>query len=116
MLSIGGDAYTEGGFTSADAATAGANKIWAMFGPVQSGNSALRPFGASVLDGFDFDFEVCLLRHICQEPEVIPISPGKRLQHGHLREPPPHPHERRLGKEILPQRRPSVPLPRLLQL
>ena len=58
MLSIGGDSYTEGGFTSADAATAGADKIWAMFGPVQSGNSALRPFGASVLDGFDFDFEV----------------------------------------------------------
>ncbi|KAL5377481.1 hypothetical protein DPSP01_009819 [Paraphaeosphaeria sporulosa] len=57
MLSIGGDAYTEGGFTSAAAATAGADKIWAMYGPLQSGNSALRPFGSAVLDGFDFDFE-----------------------------------------------------------
>ncbi|KAL5414956.1 hypothetical protein PMIN03_002913 [Paraphaeosphaeria minitans] len=57
MLSIGGDAYTEGGFTSAAAATAGADRIWAMYGPVQSGNSALRPFGSAVLDGFDFDFE-----------------------------------------------------------
>lgn len=58
MLSIGGDAYTEGGFTSAAAATAGADKIWAMYGPVQSGSNALRPFGSAVLDGFDFDFEV----------------------------------------------------------
>lgn len=57
MLSLGGDAYTEGGFTSADLATAGANKIWATFGPVQSGSGALRPFGTAVLDGFDFDFE-----------------------------------------------------------
>jgi chitinase len=64
MLSIGGDSYTEGGFTSADAATAGANKIWAMYGPVQSGNSALRPFGSAVLDGFDFDFEVILALHL----------------------------------------------------
>lgn len=57
MLSLGGDSYTEGGFTSAQAAIDGANKIWATFGPVQSGSSALRPFGNSVVDGFDFDFE-----------------------------------------------------------
>ena len=57
MLSLGGDAYNEGGFTSAAAATTGAEKIWANFGPVQSGSSALRPFGTAVLDGFDFDFE-----------------------------------------------------------
>jgi chitinase len=57
MLSLGGDSYNEGGFTSADLATAGANKIWAEFGPVQSGSGALRPFGSAVLDGFDFDFE-----------------------------------------------------------
>ncbi|KAF2188073.1 glycoside hydrolase family 18 protein [Zopfia rhizophila CBS 207.26] len=57
LLSIGGDAYNEGGFTSAQAATDGANKIWAMFGPAQSGSSALRPFGNAVVDGFDFDFE-----------------------------------------------------------
>ncbi|KAF1957932.1 endochitinase [Byssothecium circinans] len=57
MLSLGGDAYNEGGFTSADLATTGANKIWASFGPVQPGSTALRPFGTAVLDGFDFDFE-----------------------------------------------------------
>ncbi|KAF2646359.1 endochitinase [Massarina eburnea CBS 473.64] len=57
MLSLGGDSYNEGGFTSADLATAGANKIWASFGPVQSGSTALRPFGTAVVDGFDFDFE-----------------------------------------------------------
>ncbi|KAJ4355534.1 Chitinase 2 [Didymosphaeria variabile] len=57
MLSIGGDSYNEGGFTSAALATAAADKIWAMFGPVQSSSGALRPFADSVLDGFDFDFE-----------------------------------------------------------
>lgn len=57
MLSLGGDSYTEGGFASASAAVDGANKIWAEFGPVQSGSSALRPFGSAVVDGFDFDFE-----------------------------------------------------------
>ncbi|KAF2009434.1 glycoside hydrolase family 18 protein [Aaosphaeria arxii CBS 175.79] len=57
LLSLGGDAYTEGGFTSAAAATEGANKIWAMFGPVQSGSTVPRPFGSAILDGFDFDFE-----------------------------------------------------------
>ncbi|KAF2678573.1 glycoside hydrolase family 18 protein [Lentithecium fluviatile CBS 122367] len=57
MLSLGGDAYTEGGFTSAALATAGAEKTWAQFGPVQPSSNALRPFGTAVLDGFDFDFE-----------------------------------------------------------
>jgi len=57
LLSIGGATYTEGGFTSTDAATSAADQIWAMFGPVQSGSSALRPFGDAVVDGFDFDFE-----------------------------------------------------------
>ena len=28
-----------------------------MFGPVQSGSSAPRPFGSAVVNGFDFDFE-----------------------------------------------------------
>lgn len=57
MLSIGGATYSEGGFTSSDAAVAGANNLWAIFGPVQSGSSAPRPFGDAVVDGFDFDFE-----------------------------------------------------------
>lgn len=85
LLSIGGATYTEGGFSSADEATAAADNIWAMFGPAAAnttpvanasfsssyrrrqevGNprlskrqaAALRPFGDAVLDGFDFDFE-----------------------------------------------------------
>lgn len=31
--------------------------IWETFGPAQSNSSANRPFGDSVVDGFDFDFE-----------------------------------------------------------
>lgn len=36
---------------------AAAQNVWAMFGPVQSGSSAPRPFGSAVVNGFDFDFE-----------------------------------------------------------
>ncbi|KAF2650357.1 glycoside hydrolase family 18 protein [Lophiostoma macrostomum CBS 122681] len=57
LLSLGGDSYTEGGFTSAATAISTANHIWAMFGPQQYGSSVLRPFGSSAIDGFDFDFE-----------------------------------------------------------
>ncbi|KAL8748122.1 MAG: hypothetical protein Q9190_000084 [Brigantiaea leucoxantha] len=57
LLSIGGATYTEGGFSSPDDAVAAANQIWATFGPEQSDSSALRPFGSSSVDGFDFDFE-----------------------------------------------------------
>ncbi|KAB2575825.1 Glycoside hydrolase family 18 protein [Lasiodiplodia theobromae] len=71
-LSIGGATYTEGGFTSADEATAAADMIWATFGPPPaenttsscntprynaSNNTILRPFGSAQVDGFDFDFE-----------------------------------------------------------
>ncbi|KAL2220272.1 putative class III chitinase [Thermoascus aurantiacus ATCC 26904] len=57
LLSIGGATYSEGGFSSEDAAVAGANMIWETFGPQQPGSSAYRPFGDAVVDGFDFDFE-----------------------------------------------------------
>ncbi|KAF2466203.1 glycoside hydrolase family 18 protein [Lindgomyces ingoldianus] len=57
LLSIGGDSYNEGGFSTSQAATDSADKIWAMFGPVQSGSNALRPFSSAIVDGFDFDFE-----------------------------------------------------------
>jgi len=55
LLSIGGSTYSEGGFSSEAAAVAAANNIWSIFGPYSS--SAIRPFGTSVVDGFDFDFE-----------------------------------------------------------
>jgi chitinase len=57
LLSIGGATYTEGGFSSPSVAQTWGDNIWAMFGPVQSGSSAKRPFGTAVVDGFDFDFE-----------------------------------------------------------
>ena len=57
LLSIGGATYSEGGFTSSDAAVSAANNIWSIFGPQGSDSSVPRPFGASVVDGFDFDFE-----------------------------------------------------------
>jgi chitinase len=56
LLSIGGATYSEGGFTSSDAATAGALLVWDTFGP-KSNSSIPRPFGDAVVDGFDFDFE-----------------------------------------------------------
>ncbi|KAI9760441.1 MAG: hypothetical protein M4579_001634 [Chaenotheca gracillima] len=57
LLSAGGATYSGGGFTSESAATAAADLVWATFGPQQSGSSALRPFGAAAVDGFDLDFE-----------------------------------------------------------
>ncbi|KAJ6116165.1 class III chitinase [Penicillium sp. IBT 18751x] len=57
LLSIGGTTYSEGGFTSEDAAIASAGMVWKTFGPVSTDRSINRPFGESVVDGFDFDFE-----------------------------------------------------------
>ncbi|KAH0494174.1 hypothetical protein TgHK011_000804 [Trichoderma gracile] len=57
LLSLGGDSYSQGGWSSPSAAQDAADQVWAMFGPVQSDSSAPRPFGSAVVDGFDFDFE-----------------------------------------------------------
>ncbi|RFU72543.1 chitinase chi18-17, partial [Trichoderma arundinaceum] len=57
MMSLFGATYTESGFSSSTAAVSAAQEIWAMFGPVQNGNSTPRPFGTAVVDGFDFDLE-----------------------------------------------------------
>ncbi|KAI1264847.1 putative class III chitinase [Xylariaceae sp. FL1019] len=55
MLSIGGATYSEGGFASADAATTAAQTVWNLFGsPTDTAN---RPFGSAVIDGFDLDLE-----------------------------------------------------------
>ncbi|KAH8651279.1 chitinase [Xylariales sp. PMI_506] len=55
LMSIGGGTYTEEGFSTAAAATAAAQTVWSMFGT--STESANRPFGSAIVDGFDFDFE-----------------------------------------------------------
>ncbi|KAL4753156.1 glycoside hydrolase superfamily [Aspergillus terricola var. indicus] len=57
LLSIGSATYSEGGFASATAANAGADLLWATFGPDQNDTKVHRPFGGAVIDGFDFDFE-----------------------------------------------------------
>lgn len=57
LLSVGGFTYTEGGFSSKDAAVTAANNVWASFGPKAAGSSAARPFGGAAVDGFDLDFE-----------------------------------------------------------
>ncbi|KAJ5640307.1 glycoside hydrolase superfamily [Penicillium longicatenatum] len=57
LLSIGGATYSEGGFISEGAAIASAKLIWETFGPISTNTSINRPFGDSIIDGFDFDFE-----------------------------------------------------------
>ncbi|KAI0388842.1 putative class III chitinase [Xylariaceae sp. FL0594] len=56
LLSLGGATYSEGGFDSASQASDAAQKVWDLFG-TNTAASADRPFGQSVVDGFDFDFE-----------------------------------------------------------
>ncbi|KAL2846091.1 glycoside hydrolase superfamily [Aspergillus pseudoustus] len=63
LLSLGGATYSEGGFTSTAAAEAGADLIWATFGPppaAGASSQAHRPFGNATLDGYDLDFEAAV--------------------------------------------------------
>ncbi|KAJ5899708.1 class III chitinase [Penicillium taxi] len=55
LLSLGGSAYTQGGWSSTTDAQNAAQTVWDMFGP--TGAEVDRPFGDAVIDGFDFDFE-----------------------------------------------------------
>lgn len=55
-MSLGGDSYTEGGFSSSAEAITNAENIWSWFGPNNSA-AGPRPFGSAIVDGFDFDFE-----------------------------------------------------------
>lgn len=57
LLSLGGAASSELGYANTADAKAGAEKIWAMFGPDQHRGDIVRPFGSAIVDGFDFDFE-----------------------------------------------------------
>ncbi|KAF7121862.1 hypothetical protein CNMCM5793_009416 [Aspergillus hiratsukae] len=69
LISIGGATSTEHGFTSEAAAIEAANKMWQIFGPVDAANTAYRPFGDAVIDGFDFDFETSVT-NMCVFPDV----------------------------------------------
>ncbi|KAI1459873.1 glycoside hydrolase family 18 protein [Annulohypoxylon moriforme] len=55
ILSLGGATYTEGGFSSSDAAETAAQNVWNLFG--SDTTQANRPFLTAVVDGFDFDLE-----------------------------------------------------------
>jgi chitinase len=62
LISIGGEKSFETGYSSIQDARAGAEKIWAMFGPRKDSREStlIRPFGGIVVDGFDLDFEGAL--------------------------------------------------------
>ncbi|KAI1400215.1 glycoside hydrolase family 18 protein [Hypoxylon fuscum] len=55
LLSIGGATYTEGGFSDSASAEAAAENVWDLFGADTTQEN--RPFGSSIIDGFDFDLE-----------------------------------------------------------
>jgi len=58
LLSFGGFTSPEAGFNDDNKARVAAQKLWEMFGPPTSDPpDSGRPFGRSVVDGFDFDFE-----------------------------------------------------------
>ena len=80
LLSLGGATYEQGGWSSAAAAQSAAQQVWAMFGTdVTSG--ADRPFGTSVVDGFDFDFEsgVSNLEPFAAELRSLMDASGKTM-------------------------------------
>lgn len=56
ILSLGGATYTQAGWGSVGDAEAAAQSVWDMFGP-NTASGADRPFGDSIVDGMDFDFE-----------------------------------------------------------
>ena len=45
------------GYTAISEATNAGEKAWQMFGPDQGIEGLIRPFGSTVVDGFDLDFE-----------------------------------------------------------
>ncbi|POS85025.1 hypothetical protein EPUL_003834, partial [Erysiphe pulchra] len=72
LLSIGGAAYNESGFSTEESASDAADKVWANFGPITDNTTAIRPFGKAVVDGFDFDFE-------SKNPNLLPFGTRLRL-------------------------------------
>lgn len=83
MVSFPGALYEEGGFGSAHQAVKGAQDVFAAFGPQQDGSQVSRPFGAAVVDGFDFDFEQPDIKHLVEFGEELDRlrsrASGKRL-------------------------------------
>ncbi|KAH8879720.1 glycoside hydrolase [Thozetella sp. PMI_491] len=58
LLSIGGqEAYGNYTVSTAERGVQFAEFMWGAFGPVNSSWTGPRPFGSSVIDGFDFDLE-----------------------------------------------------------
>lgn len=127
LLSIGGATYTEGGFSTPEAATAAADNIWAMFGPSGAANTTpaanasfssyrrrqesenpwitkrqstvLRPFGDAVLDGFDFDFESMVTNMVPFASRLRTLMDGDVSKQYYFSAAPqcPYPGKRRLS-------------------
>lgn len=102
LLSIGGATYSEGGFKNEEDAKEGANLMWETFGPKQSGSKALRPFGETALDGFDFDFEANV-QHMAPFANQLRslMDADKSKQRFYLTAAPQCPYPDQADKEIL---------------
>ncbi|CAG7981309.1 unnamed protein product [Penicillium salamii] len=102
LLSIGGATYSEGGFKDEKAAKEGANLMWETFGPKQKGSKALRPFGDTALDGFDFDFEASVehMAPFANELRSL-MDADKSKQRFYLTAAPQCPYPDQADKDIL---------------
>lgn len=102
LLSIGGATYSEGGFKDEEAAKEGANLMWETFGPKQKGSKALRPFGDTALDGFDFDFEASVehMAPFANELRSL-MDADKSKQRFYLTAAPQCPYPDQADKDIL---------------
>ncbi|CAG7966430.1 unnamed protein product [Penicillium olsonii] len=102
LLSIGGATYSEGGFKDEQAAKEGAHLMWETFGPKQEGSEALRPFGDTALDGFDFDFEANVehMAPFANELRSL-MDADKSKQRFYLTAAPQCPYPDQADKEIL---------------
>lgn len=76
--------------------------MWETFGPKQEGSEALRPFGETALDGFDFDFEANVehMAPFANELRSL-MDADKSKQRFYLTAAPQCPYPDQSDKEIL---------------
>ena len=76
--------------------------MWETFGPKQEGSEALRPFGDTALDGFDFDFEANVehMAPFANELRSL-MDADKSKQRFYLTAAPQCPYPDQADKEIL---------------
>ncbi|KAL4994142.1 glycoside hydrolase superfamily [Aspergillus recurvatus] len=101
LLSIGGATYSEGGFASTTSANAGADLLWATFGPDQNDTKVHRPFGKAVIDGFDFDFEAAVTNIGAFATRLRALADADTSKKYYLTAAPQCPYPDAAGKDIL---------------